>query len=628
VLQDDWYYVVVTGVPAEPGDAAAYAALTGLFHTYGDNAGCADWSGADATNSIALPGGKRAWFFSDSYLGNPADRPSMFYTSSVNNTIVIQDGSSLSTITGGNTCREHDTNIPFLDRYAKSIAAAPDKGGFFWTGDQRLVGSDVVKFYYHGKHTADSWVNDYGAVASIPVSRLTSGSELSVTPRPLTCAAGGPPALWGTMTLDRTASDGYVYVYGTGAAYPQVLYLARASAADLTDFGAWQFFGRLDADRNATWTGCGGAASLPIGYASGGSVSEINGAIWLVQKEWQGPHIVAHPSSSPWGFGDRHINLYTPPEGYSAPYYYLTYEPRIQDGLRTSNGLVMSYNVNSTAVDTGCVSAHSYDGHSYRPRFVEVPEARFDQYDATPSGTPAEAVSQTLAAAPIGGVSDWFPHWGQPCPSVPGPSGFTATPNSDGTVSMSWAAAGTDIWTYLYQCDATVTACSTQTDCNANAGGFTRQFDGLWITDKSIRLAPVSDGAHNGHRFVWYVCTTGARNGNPIGTNGNGGASPQLSATVTVPVPAAPVNLRGTRSGAGLNLAWDAVTFPSSSVFYTPFLWDITAGATAADAVALSPVEARTSTTITLPTTNHTYGIYLRASNIAGFGPPSASKQF
>lgn len=630
VLQDDLYYVQITGVPDRSGDAGVYPPLNNLFNNYGDNAGCADWSGADATNSIALPGGQRAWFFSDSYLGNPAARPSLFFTSSVNNSIVVQDGTSMRTITGGNTCREQNQNIPFFDRYAKTVAKAPDQGGFYWTGDHQLVGSDVVKFYYHGRPSGDLWVNDYAAVASIPVAALTSGNpELDVRPQPLTCAAGGPDSLWGTMTLDRTAADGYVYVYGTGAAYPQKLYLARTTRANLTSFGAWQFFGGANADGVASWTGCGGAVSLPIGLALGGSVNEINGAIWLVQKEWGGPSIVAHPATTPWGFGERHIRLYTPPEDFSDPYYYLTYEPRIQRGLTSGGNLILSYNVNATAVNTGCVSAHAYDGKSYRPRFVQIPENWFDQYDATPSGTAVGRTSQAAAAGTIGGVTDWFPHWGQPCPAVPAPTGFTATPSADGSVNLSWTAAGTDVWTYLYQCDASTTACSDRSTCAAEGGGgFTRQFEGLWITDKSVRVRPVANAGQNGHRFVWYVCTTGAKNGKPIGTEGNGGVSPQLSATVTVPAPNAPANLRGTRSGTSLSLAWDEVTFPSTAVYYTPYLWNVSAGQTAADAVALQPVEGRTSTTITLPVAGSTYGVYLKALNFAGASPPSAARQF
>ena len=84
-----------------------------MWNSYGNNAGCADWSGGDATNGVNLGGGSVAWFFSDSYLGSPAARKTLFYRSSLRNSIVIQNGTSLRTITGGNTCQERNTSLSF-----------------------------------------------------------------------------------------------------------------------------------------------------------------------------------------------------------------------------------------------------------------------------------------------------------------------------------------------------------------------------------------------------------------------------------------------------------------------------------------------------------------------------------
>src|SRR5215831_744306 len=145
-----------------------------LFDSYSNNATCADWSGGDATNSVQLPSGDRAWFFSDSFLGSPADRKTLWYASSLHNSIVIQSGSSLHTITGGNTCQERNTSLSFWSRYATTPAAAGDQssGGFYWTGDQMVVGSNVVKFYYHGNHSVFPFAIDSWAIATIPVSTL------------------------------------------------------------------------------------------------------------------------------------------------------------------------------------------------------------------------------------------------------------------------------------------------------------------------------------------------------------------------------------------------------------------------------------------------------------------------
>jgi hypothetical protein len=655
---DDYYVSVPVRWPARTGSVAPYAALATQFNSYSDNATCADWSGGDATNSIALPDGQRAWFFSDSYLGSPADRRTFFFTSSVNNSVVVQNGSSMRTVTGGNTCRERDDSVPFLERYAKSIARAPDQGGFYWTGDQQLVGSDVVKFYYHGYHTEQGlWVNDYSAVASIPAAALQSPSQpaLTVEPTRLTCGSG-PNVLWGVMTVDHTAVDGYVYVYGMSGTSSQALYLARTTRSGLTDFSSWTFFRQMDDLGEAQWSSCGNTTALPVGPTTTGSVEYINGMFWLIAMDPDGRTIIARPSPTPWAFTERRINLYTAPETFDSPYWWLVYEPRIQRGLRSGDNLVLTYNVNSMAVNTGCVSSHAYDAGGYRPRFLTVPQNWFDAYGGAvrgPSATAAARVSDVMAspmrgrsprfnpeAAPppgfrapaastavsaagtIGGISDWFRKWGDPCPNVPAPADFTATARSDGTADLAWEAPGSDIWTYLYQCDSTTTACATTSSCATDTGGFTRQYGGLWLTGTGRRHSPVTSQANNGHRFTWYVCTTGAMNGQPIGTNGNGGASVQRSAVVTHPAPAAPANLRGTRSGATVSLLWDEVIFPNPQVYYTPYLWDITAGQTSADAAPVTPVQT-TSATVTVPNATHTYGFFVKATNFAGGSPPS-----
>jgi hypothetical protein len=302
---NDSYYVVAKASSTRSGSPATNSTLNAQFTSYGDNAGCADWSGGDATNSVQIPGtSKRAWFFSDSFLGSPSARRNLFATSAIRNSIVVQDGSTMRTITGGNTCQESNQNLDFFSRYAKTPAADAG-GGFFWTGDQVASGDNVVKFYYHGQPTDVAWVNDYAAVATLSGSTLSTASTMTIEPTKLSCAAGGPDAMWGTMVMKW--SDGNYYIYGTGASVPHQLYLARASAANLTDFSGWQFFGGSDlktatGSGTATWTTCAGAKPLPIGSgATGGSVDYINGTVWLIQDDYVNPNsfsvgtLSAHP---------------------------------------------------------------------------------------------------------------------------------------------------------------------------------------------------------------------------------------------------------------------------------------------------------------------------------------------
>ena len=107
---------------ATPGLELAMAATAGLRTPDSTRCGtttattpsCADWSGGDATNGVNLGGGSVAWFFSDSYLGSPAARKTLFYRSSLRNSIVIQNGTSLRTITGWQHMpgEEHQPVIP------------------------------------------------------------------------------------------------------------------------------------------------------------------------------------------------------------------------------------------------------------------------------------------------------------------------------------------------------------------------------------------------------------------------------------------------------------------------------------------------------------------------------------
>ncbi|WP_204283929.1 hypothetical protein [Microbispora amethystogenes] len=52
--------------------------------------------------------------------GGLGKRASGDQTSYLRNSVVVQNGSTLRTITGGNTCKETDSGTGFWDRYAKT----------------------------------------------------------------------------------------------------------------------------------------------------------------------------------------------------------------------------------------------------------------------------------------------------------------------------------------------------------------------------------------------------------------------------------------------------------------------------------------------------------------------------
>jgi hypothetical protein len=664
--------VAVADATAETALGTPDTGLDALWNGYGNDATCADWSGGDGTDSVELPNGERAWFFSDTFLGSAAARKTLFDASTLHNSIVIQDGDSLSTITGGNTCEETNDNLSFWDRYADTPAAAPDasSGGFYWTGDQMVVGSNVVKFYYHGNHSVFPFAITNSAVATIPVSSLEGDTTMTVTPLEFTnlctdSASGSSDIIWGSALL---SWEGSVYVYGWSTTDSGALYLAKTTAADLTDPSTWETYAGLDSSGDPIWSGCGAEISpLPITLGSGLSVSAITGSsdLWLVQQDpgsgLVGGPIAAHPAAAPWLFNNNEVVLYYPPEEVHAyPYYYITYNAQVQAGLGSSGDVVISYNVNSTAVDTGCVSADVHDASIYRPRFIDVPTSAFSTADLTTaavgSGTGLAAPSYGIqdygptdqASAPpvnqagtvlsggsgeIDGVSDWYDQWGSldgGCPSYAGPKSLTAaSPTPDGVVTLTWPTVGTDIWYWGNQRDVTTDS------------GESSLWGGLWAepsTDTAATVsqtaAPVTTAAGNGNTYSWYVQPFAAGGQAVSGPTTN--ASPTASEAVSIQRPSAPTDVTASHgSGAESEFAvyWDDVTYPSSAVYYWIYYWNVTAGQTEADATELPDpappgsvsldIEGLTATNKTILTPNSEYGFYIEAENLGGYSVPS-----
>lgn len=684
---------------ATPGRQLAMAATAGtpdtglnaMWNNYGNNAGCADWSGGDATNGVNLGGGSVAWFFSDSYLGSPAARKTLFYRSSLRNSIVIQNGTSLRTITGGNTCQERNTSLSFWDRYAKTPAPAPDasSGGFYWTGDQMLVGSNVVKFYYHGTPGKFPFSIDSSAVATIPVSALENNTAMTIVPQQFTnlCtdSTDGSTVIWGSALLNW---QGNVYVYGWSTTNSKVLYLAKTTSANLTDPSTWQTFDGLDSSGNPIWSGCADGnqlAPLPITLGSGLSVATIPGSssLWLIQEDpgnglVNGP-ITAHPAAEPWLFDNQEVVLYHPPEeSHSYPYYYLTYEARLQPAFASASQVVISYNVNTTAVDTGCVSANNHDASIYRPRFIDVPTSAFSTAsltaEAASSGTglpapsyglqddgpadpaPAPAVNQAgtvldsaAGTGPsIDGVTDWYDQWGSlagGCPGYHAPATLTVSPSTPaGEATLTWPTVGTDVWFWGYQADQTA------------GTAFAKTWGGLWAepasstaTTVSNSVAPVTSAQTNGDTYAWYIVPFGAGGG----AVGPVASSPTVAEAVTIQRPGPPQDLQGghgTGAVSEFSLNWYDVTYPSSAVYYWIYFWDITAGQTEQEALAGSggpgcgvgaetcagqlPVPLPPGTTsydiqgwtpdnLVILAPDHMYGFVMEAQNLAGYGIPS-----
>jgi hypothetical protein len=302
------------------------------------------WTGADSTYSVALPGGRTAWIFSDTFLGpvNPdGSRPTT--APFINNSFVIQQGESLRTVTGG-TSTNPTALIP------------PPSDGWYWVGAAQTshAGRDLdvvaLRFVKTGTGQWDwHWASNY-------LARFDSKTFKLESLTPLPSAANVQWSAW--LLRDR----GYTYIYGVedlGASKYQ--HVARVRGDDLTA-KPWEY-----------WTGSGwssdesASARVLEGVANEHSVTSFKDGYLLVThdtKELFSKRVVGYFSCSPTGPWVKPVELYQTPETGGN---IITYNSHEHPDLRRGNELLVSYNVNSLVSDDlyGDVSI-------YRPRFLAV----------------------------------------------------------------------------------------------------------------------------------------------------------------------------------------------------------------------------------------------------------------
>jgi hypothetical protein len=458
--------VLVRGASAEPDPAA----LDAEWVAYSDHSSCADWAGGDGVSAIRLDSSQLAWFFSDTSIGPAGPSIGLSHLSGfVHNSLVIQTttgrGSTFVTMTGGGAC----TGPGRPGNAAPMVGPPPAVPGGpsdpYWEEDGIAAGGTVVKFYNHYRSGLEPYVPLGTVIAVFPAGRLSSagqGSRYGAVARPRLVplpsyvpSAGGSPVLWGAALL-RVGNT--VYVYGTQSpdlSIPdRLLYLARVPASQLATFSAWRFYhgaGRWAAgQRNARPVQPPGSS---LAVSSGFSVVQAGHRYWLIQAGplVGTPDIDAYPARTPWGPFDATAGrlLYRDPAvGLDAAHEYrIMYEARAEPALSTRNTLVISYNVNSEAVTTGCVPMSQFTNTVILPRFIAVPMAALG---ADPG---AQARSGPPDYPPIvqQDPSQWFDAWAYPadCPPVPGIAWVQARPGA-GQVTLDWPGAGLDIRYRVY----------------------------------------------------------------------------------------------------------------------------------------------------------------------------------
>jgi hypothetical protein len=463
---------------AGPGPAGlGPAGLDAEWLAYSDHSTCADWAGGDGVSAIRLNSAQLAWFFSDTSIG-PAGPAIGFSQLSgfTHNSLVIQTtsgtGSSFVTMTGGGACTG-----PGRPGDAAPVVGAPPAvpGGpsdRYWAEDGLATGSAVIKFYNHYRAGIEPYVPVGTVLASYPVSQLSAagyGSRYGAVARPglvplpsWTPPGGGSPVLWGAAVL---RAGTMAYVYGTQSPRVSVpdrrLYLARVPVSELTSFAAWRFYaggGRWAAGQDRARPVQPPGSTLEV--SSGFSVIAAGGRYWLIQAGAAvgDPDIDAYPAAAPWGPFDAAAGrlLYRDPSvGLDAAHEYrIMYEARAEPALSASGMLMISYNVNSEAVTTGCKPMSAFTNTVILPRFVAVPMAAFGPGPGPAGGTAARGVTSGPPDYPAIVAQDpgqWFDAWAYPgdCPPVPAVASARAQPAA-GQVTLSWPGAGLDISYRVY----------------------------------------------------------------------------------------------------------------------------------------------------------------------------------
>jgi Fibronectin type III domain len=430
---------------------------------------CGNWSGGDGTQVVGLSNGDDLWTFGDTYLGPAVARQDFFNNGFIHNSMVLQDGSSFTTVTGGSGCASGQP----------TTATAPitaSGGGILWPASSIVYAGEVEKFYY----TASAeLVQLQPQVAEIPQGDLESGDTYSQQAVALSGCTDNP-IMWGAATI---SSGGYTYIYGsqqysstggdTGGNGGE-LYLARTTG-DPSDQGGWQYY--TTSGWSQTGAGCDGltlaalGGSEPIEVPTEFSVTSVNGDFWLVDQDPangdQPGWAVAHEATTPEGFSndpEATAVLFEPGQtAFSGiddgvpgliAYTVRMLEPSAVTPTQ-SGDVILVYQVNDSYEDYGCIPLDDYDANAYRPRFIDVPTSDLVT-DLTAASSALRKPAPTAASPGTVGQPALTGLGGRPAqPEAPPTVRFSPQIAARGEAQLkaasragSKAAAASTSWTY------------------------------------------------------------------------------------------------------------------------------------------------------------------------------------
>lgn len=321
---------------------------TAEFAAYGNSG--AGWTGGDSTYSLPLADGRQAWFFSDTFLGPvDADLGRPLSTRFLNNSIVVEDGGVLTTVTGGTPAAP------------ESIIGPTPNGDWHWLGDPQLTktGDVQIPLLQFEKFGPGMW--DFGWKSN----RLATLDRETLTLESISELPSSAGINWGSWT-EGDGNTTYVYgikdVEGVRSAF-----VARVQGGDLAKH--WKFW---DGERWAPRE----VDAVPVAsfVANEFSVAPYRDGYLMVTQDTSeifSTRIVAQVACSPTGPFQFAAELYRTPEtglfgSYGNPNIF-TYNAHEHPENRDGDSLLVTYNVNSFEPDD------LYDDVTiYRPRFIDV----------------------------------------------------------------------------------------------------------------------------------------------------------------------------------------------------------------------------------------------------------------
>jgi hypothetical protein len=308
-----------------------------LFHTFGGG-----WTGGDGVYSYPLPDGRILWTFGDSFLGtvNPD------YTRTgpmINNTFVVQDGTSITTLHGGTVANP--------EAYVKPWDNA---NHWYWPGHGEIIDNKLHMFMLRMRSTGTGGVWGFEhvgtdmAVFSLPSLQLIDQYEVSRSTEYL-------------MGVSTYREGNVVYVYGTRSLLGKRCMVAKLNVDNPDVIEYW----------NGTTWGSEFDGDAYLLRANGEDLIVSNQFtvfkygekyFLMTQEDFLGDGIYLYKSNSPTGpWGDRKLIFETPESGGNLFTYNAFLHKHI---VHPTKGVLVSYSVNSQ--NFWDLFA---DARIYRPRF-------------------------------------------------------------------------------------------------------------------------------------------------------------------------------------------------------------------------------------------------------------------